>query len=118
MRDLEHQQQVLFFDWLSRTNPKIRPFCFAIPNGGVRNIRTAVRLKAEGVTSGVFDIFAMLPYKNFHGIFIEFKAGKNKLTQNQKDFMERAFNSGYDCIVVYSAQEAIDYLKSKLPYFR
>ena len=40
---------------------------FAIPNGGARHIGTAIKLKSEGVTAGVSDLFLMIPSGQKHG---------------------------------------------------
>lgn len=87
---------------------------FAIPNGGRRQIREAVKLKAQGVTKGVWDIFVAIPSCGYHGLWIEFKAGKNKLTKEQKLFGENMREMGYATHVCYSVDEAIAALKEYL----
>jgi hypothetical protein len=51
----EHQEQVLFVQWFRRTYPDVR--IFAIPNGEARSQSAGARLKAEGVSAGVPDLF-------------------------------------------------------------
>jgi hypothetical protein len=51
----EHEEQREFVKWFRQTHKGVR--IFAIPNGGARSITTAARLKVEGVTSGVPDLF-------------------------------------------------------------
>jgi len=54
----EHAHQAALFCWAAHST-QIYPellWLFAVPNGGQRNIVTAVRLRAEGVRSGVSDI--------------------------------------------------------------
>ena len=55
----------------------------AIPNGGKRNPREAGRLKAQGVKAGVSDLLLPFSSQGAHGLWIEMKAGRNKLTPNQ-----------------------------------
>ena len=50
----EHVEQREFVSWFRKT---YKAKIIAIPNGGQRNIVTAARLKAEGVTPGVPDLF-------------------------------------------------------------
>jgi hypothetical protein len=50
----ESKEQITFVKWFRRAFPTIR--FYAVPNGGNRNIVTAKRLKAEGVSSGVPDL--------------------------------------------------------------
>ena len=86
----------------------------AIPNGGLRNKKTAITLKKEGVKSGVWDIFVPIPANGFSGMYIEMKFGKNKLTENQIEFRKNLeqfykFEVCYDWI---EARNIIDnYLK-------
>jgi hypothetical protein len=51
----EHEEQREFVKWFRQTHKGVR--IFAIPNGGVRSITTATRLKVEGVCAGVPDLF-------------------------------------------------------------
>lgn len=112
----EHQLQKSIFDYVEQFLPALRPFMFAIPNGGLRNIIVARKLKAEGVTPGVWDIILALPYAPKHGLFIECKVGKNKLTDNQEKFAEKLKKQNYCFAVVRSLedfkQEAMFYLKT------
>lgn len=52
---LEHIEQVTFVSQFRQAYPGV--LIFAIPNGGYRDKRTAEKLKAEGVVSGVPDLF-------------------------------------------------------------
>lgn len=51
----EHEEQRFFIMQLRKQWPGVR--VIAIPNGGARGIREAARLKAEGVSPGVPDLF-------------------------------------------------------------
>lgn len=94
--------------------PHLAPDLFSIPNGGNRNVITATRLKAEGCTRGVPDLFLSVPKGGYGGLFIEMKAAKGSLTPEQKAFFERnAYR--YRCVVCKSLDEFLkeikDYLK-------
>jgi hypothetical protein len=54
-RLLEHHHQAIFVSWFRKTFPDVR--IFATPNGGKRSKREAERLKLEGVSSGVPDLY-------------------------------------------------------------
>lgn len=104
----EHDEQVLFFKTLAKNVdafPALK-WIHAIPNGGHRHKATAGKLKAEGVTPGVADIFVPIPAKGKHGMYIEMKAGKNKLTPAQSEFGEFVQSRGYSFYTAYSAAEA------------
>lgn len=111
----EHDEQVGLFEILSRYEQKYPElkWVFAIPNGGKRHPATAAKMKAEGVRSGVWDVFVPhyrnSSYINDHacGLFIEMKFGKNGLTDNQKAFREALeYDFGFAFAVCYSAEEA------------
>jgi len=81
---------------------------FAIPNEGVRNVRNASRMKAEGMTKGVPDLFLAIPMKGFHGLFIEMKRVKgSNISQEQKDFISDLKAQGYSCHICKGCEEAI-----------
>jgi len=76
----EHFEQREFVRWFRQTYHGVR--IFAIPNGGARSIATAARLKAEGVCSGVPDLF--IPAWS---TWIEMKRQKGgTVSQEQKDW--------------------------------
>ena len=116
----EHFEQVTLFSWaknMEGRHPQLK-MMFAIPNGGLRNIRVAMKLKKEGVKAGIPDIFLAIPRPLedgwLHGLFIEMKYGKNKPTKVQKQWLYDLDYEGYDTVVCHSFDEAkqaiIDYL--------
>ena len=84
-------------------------------NGVKMTKAQAGRAIAQGMLSGVPDLFLPVPKNGYHGLFIEMKYGSNKVTENQEKFLQNAANVGYAVSVCYSAQEAIkrieDYYK-------
>jgi len=129
--DSEHSQQVALFAWVADSVGKYPAlaYMFAIPNGGLRDVRTATNLKAEGVKSGVPDIFlptfsSGIRVDGWYGCFIEMKLEKYRNHKNggcsdaQIDFIDYAVSMGYYCKVCYSWEEARDvlvkYLDGKL----
>lgn len=91
--------------YAKNVNPKLGRL-FHIPNGEKRNIQTAMKLKAMGVMPGVPDLFLPVPNEaGRHGLWIEVKAGKNRLTENQKLFVSRTLDDGYDFAEVRSVEE-------------
>lgn len=117
--DSEHSNQVALFAWaaLNCGQYPALAYMFAIPNGGLRDVRTATALKAEGVKAGVLDIFLPYPKDKWHGLFLEMKWGKNKLTKEQKEFID-FIGWNYRFRVCYSWEEArdclINYLEGRL----
>ena len=116
VKQSEHQQQVQLMKWanvMTHNYPELK-WLFAIPNGGARDIRVAVKLKAEGVKSGVWDLFLPVARGKYHGLFIEMKFGKNKLTNNQIRFCDFITQQRYCSAVAYTWNEAADYIEKYL----
>ena len=108
--DFEHIEQVKLFNWAREKEPLHLHLglMFAIPNGGKRHIGVATKLRQEGVKSGVPDIFLAVPKNDKHGLFIEMKYGKNKLSTNQLWWVSSLRVEGYATAVCYGFEEARD----------
>ena len=112
----ESKKQIRVIQWAKRQrkeHPEIR-WLHHIPNGGVRHIVVASKMKLEGVESGVWDLF--LPVSRFgkHGLYIEMKNGRQPLTTNQVEFGKFVREQGYATAVAYSSEQAIEYIKKYL----
>lgn len=115
----EHQHQAALFKWANMqaaTMPELA-LMFAIPNGGQRNIIVATRLKAEGVKSGVPDIFLPVARGGAHGLFIELKTTKGKPSGNQREWIGDLAFMGYSAVFCYGWEDAkdtiLEYLANK-----
>ena len=96
----EHQEQVLFVQWFRRTYPEVR--IFAIPNGEARSQSAGARLKAEGVSAGVPDLF--IPAWN---TWIEMKRSKGgSVSEKQKDWLAYLEGIGHQVFVCKGADSA------------
>jgi hypothetical protein len=115
MRNQEHLAQSLLIKWFRLQYPLMAKCLFAIPNGGARHIGTAIKLKQEGVTAGVSDLFLMIPSNGKHGLFLEMKKDKSaKLQQNQEDFLNLAESMGYGAEVAFGFEDGIEKIKKYL----
>jgi hypothetical protein len=100
-----HIQQEFFN--LIKYIPSLDAITYAVPNGGKRNKAEAMKLKREGVKSGVWDCFIALPIEIHAGFYLEFKYAYNWLSETQYDFGEAV--RGYYCTsVFYSAKDAFE----------
>jgi hypothetical protein len=96
----EHFEQRELVRWFRQTWPDVR--IFAIPNGGARSKATAGRLKAEGVASGVPDLFVPA-----WRLWVEMKRAKGgSLSPEQKDWIKYLEGVGYWVIVGKGADHA------------
>lgn len=112
-RDIEHSTQVACVRWFRYAYPS--RLLFAIPNGGARSAVTGARLRDEGVTAGVPDLFICVPRGDFHGLFIEMKTPTGKLSAAQKQVAVQIEREGYKFAVCRSFDEfrqiVTDYMK-------
>ncbi len=105
----EAAEQEKVIKW-ARDNEKTYPFLWMLHSSlnGVKMTKAqAGRAIAQGMLSGVPDLFLPVPKNGYHGLFIEMKYGSNKVTENQEKFLQNAANVGYAISVCYSANEAI-----------
>jgi hypothetical protein len=106
----EHTEQAAFFEWCnvnSLRHPELTYF-YAIPNGGKRSIGTAVKLRAEGVKSGVLDTHLPVKRGAFIGLWIEFKVGHNALTPAQMRWSAWLKQHGHYVDVCYTWERAAE----------
>lgn len=101
----EHAEQVALMQWwfhVSGRHPDA--MLFAIPNGGDRHPAVAVKLRNEGVTPGVPDLFlAALVTEGswvWPGLFIELKRRRGgRLSMEQVNVHSKLRTAGY-CVAV------------------
>lgn len=112
--DAEHQEQKALIEWCTALGYPYT-LLFAIPNGGGRSKAEAGKFKAEGVKSGVPDLFLPVARGSSHGLFIEMKARGGRLDVKQKVWQSELLEQGYcveTCWGWEEARQVIDtYLK-------
>jgi len=76
------------------------------------------KLKRMGVKKGVLDFHLAVPASGYHGLWIELKVEKGKLSKEQISFISRKNSRGYFAIAVWgfnAAKEVIlTYLKKSI----
>lgn len=111
----EHEEQCNLIHWFRLQYPRFSRNLFAIPNGGHRNIVVAKKLKDEGVTRGVADLFLMMAKGDWHGLFIEMKPVKGgQQSINQKEFEKACFDAGYKYFLAKGCKAAQDCIREYL----
>jgi len=116
MKNLEHDIQSACIRWFRYQYSE--HLIYAVPNGSWRNKITAARLKEEGVLAGVPDVFIPVARNGYNGLYIEFKAEKNRLTQSQMIIIDKLMQEGYVCAVCYSFETFKDVVNNYLKYDR
>ena len=107
MRNDEHEVQKAICEYLDIRRIRY----FAIPNGGKRSKSEAGKFRAEGVKSGVPDLFVLWESQPF---FLEVKRPKNglvpkgRVTKNQTEMMDKLKENGADCAIVYCVADVIE----------
>lgn len=114
----EHDEQVAVFRWAAANeyrHPELR-WLFAIPNGGHRHPAVAAKLKAEGVRAGLPDVALLCPKNGKSGLFIEIKRAdhSNHTTPQQDEWITALQSFGYDVVIAYGADAAIQALEEYL----
>jgi hypothetical protein len=87
---------------------------FHIANERKTSPRHGAKLKRMGVLAGVSDFFIAEARRGFNGMFLELKIKPNKLTENQKTFIQKAQRKGYKAYVAYDIDEAIKVIEEYL----
>lgn len=104
----EHDHQVALIKWArlnARAEPRLK-WLHSIPNGAHVSKAQAGKLKAEGMTAGVADLF--LPAKGVDacgdalGLYIEMKSRGGRWSAEQKAFASAVMKAGYTYNLCYS----------------
>ena len=86
--------------WFRRKFSDVR--IFAIPNGGYRSQAAGAKLKAEGASAGVPDLFVPA-----WRLWIEMKRQKGgRVSPEQTDWIEYLESLGHTCIVCSGSENA------------
>lgn len=100
----ESQEQRQLIQWC-RTDPRYQ-YLFHIPNETVGGQGWLVRNRQMGVKAGVPDLFYPVPARGYHGLFIEMKADKGRVSEQQKRWIKALETFGYRCVVAHGWEEA------------
>jgi|TARA_Y100000310_G_C20701703_1_gene830603 hypothetical protein len=108
--DPEHQEQIKLISRCRLSSaglltgyPKIPELgkIYSVPNGGLRTVTEASKLKNEGVRAGVLDLALDTAHGGFFGLKIEMKApGKITNTSDEQDDEIEFLDEGGYCVRV------------------
>lgn len=116
MQQTEHQCQCVVMEWAELQSPRMPELnlLFAVPNGGHRHPAVAKKLKREGVKRGVPDLCLPVARHGYHGLFIEMKAAKGRLSIHQRKWAATLEQQGYLVHVCYDSETAINQIRNYL----
>ena len=114
--DDESGHQEALFSWAAYNTGRMPEleYMHHVPNGGKRDKATAIALKRQGVKAGVPDIVLPAPRGEYHGLYIELKAGQNTATKTQKDFLSYLRQQGYYTAICYGWRKAAELIETYL----
>lgn len=109
VRRKESDEQTAIIEWANIMQNRVPELAllYHVPNGGSRNVVEAKRLKAQGVKPGVPDLVLPVARGKYHGLYIELKTLRGRVSDAQKQWLEALRNQGYAAIVCRGADEAI-----------
>ncbi len=102
-------EQAKVIAW-ARANENNYPYLWMLHSSlnGVKMTKAqAGRAIAQGMLSGVPDLFLPVKNNNFVGLYIEMKSTKGRVSVEQSRYLKCAAENGYAVSVCYSANEAI-----------
>lgn len=114
----EHDVQAAIFSWAAwqaNAEPALE-MLHATPNG---QYRPGQRME-PGLRRGYPDMSLDVPRGPYHGLRIELKVGRNRLTPDQEWWLEQLCAHGYRAVACWGFDEAIaaieDYLSMEEPH--
>ena len=108
----EHNHQAIVVSWCSLAFPDV--LVFAVPNGARRSVWEQRQAKAEGLESGVPDLYVEEARGGWFGLRIEMKRTSQRrainggLSDDQLRVRAQLLRKGYRCVTCYSSEEAIE----------
>jgi hypothetical protein len=84
------------------------------PSGFIMSAGMAMKMMRMGYRKGTPDLTIYAPRGEYHGLFLEFKDPKGVVSDQQRKFLDQAFDLGYATAVCHSADAAIKVLTEYL----
>jgi len=102
----EQAEHINIVNWFNYQFPELSDDLHHFANERRCSIQQGRLLKRMGVKKGVADFFLAIPQQTYHGLWMELKVGKGKLTKEQKEFLSRKNQRGYLAIDVLGFEAA------------
>lgn len=98
----EDQLQAACWQWAWEAYPATRRLLWAVPNGGARNAREGLKLRATGVIPGVWDLHFFWQERL---TFFELKVGRNRQSEEQVRWGALVRQQGATCYEIRTLDE-------------
>lgn len=118
--DREGLEQAALIKELELRLPAVAALIYHVPNGGHRHKLVAMKLKGQGVKSGVPDLVLPMARGGYFGLYIEFKAtapNDAPVSASQHAWIRHLNAEGYLAIVCRGHFDAMEQIRAylKLP---
>lgn len=110
----EAEIQEACIKWFRLQYPSLSVMLFAVPNGELRDIITASKLKRQGVIRGVADLILLVPKKGYASLCIEMKTPKGIQSEHQRTWQRAAEQYRNRYVVCRSLEEFMNEVNSYL----
>lgn len=106
MKREEQILQINIINWFKKEFSEYEKDIYHFANERKCSIIQGIQLKKMGVRKGVADLFIAVPKNNKCGLWIELKVGKNTVSDEQMEFLQRQVTNGYAAFICRTLQEA------------
>ncbi len=115
----EQIDHINLVNWFHYNFPELADDFHHFANERTCSVMEGRTLKRMGVKKGVSDFFLAIhdPEDGFHGLWIELKVGKGKLTPEQENFLNRKTMRGYFAVVCWGWEAAKECILCYLKYY-
>lgn len=111
---LEDAVHISIVDWFNYQFPELADDFHHYANERKCSLAYGAKLKRMGVKRGVLDFNLCIALNGYHGLWIELKVEKGKLTREQIAFIKRKNQRGYLAVAVWGFEAAIQVIKTYL----
>ena len=106
--------QINLINWFKHEWPELAGDIHHFANERKCSFQQGLHLQRMGVTPGVSDIFLGIAVDGFHGLFLELKTLKGKLSNEQMEFIHKKNQRGYFAVAVWGLEAAKEVMKCYL----
>ncbi len=110
----EQIEHVNVVNWFHHNYPELADDFHHFANERRCSIQQGRLLKRMGVKKGVADFFLAVPCDSHHGLWIELKVEKGRLSPEQTHFINRKNARGYLAIAVWGLDAAKEIINTYL----
>jgi hypothetical protein len=103
----ESDLQKACVSWFKTKHPNVYTISSYL-QGNINGFAASQEANMMGYQSGCPDLFIVYPSKGYHGLFIEFKSAKGRLSNLQKCWRDEVIRLGYQWELINNYQDFIN----------